>query len=195
MRDSFKPFFAANYKIQPGGPNGGLYSAEYQSIADPSDQLARLELECVAMVSSPFILGSTYSHDNADGYYCLMHMLEHEIPFQFGRFMLNPPNAIFYAWASGGVLGLLATPLLFISSIAMILSCLIPGSKTINGAQVLGTDGILLARLKFNTFNLPITKLICDFIIKKKYGGYQIIFDTFFGKEHPISVISREKGL
>ncbi len=196
MREPFRLFFDEDYRLFPQGPNGTLYTAEYMSIASPEDQLDHYQVLRALVKGSYQSLGTDYSHDNADGYICLNYLgFKQRTPFRLGRFMLNPPNGIFYAWASGGLLGLLALPFLPISSIAMIISCLFTSYKEINGVQVLETDGILLARLRFNTFNLSITKRICDFIIKKKYGGYQKIFDTFYGQFHPISIISKERGL
>lgn len=83
--------------------------------------------------------------------------------------------------------------LLIPTQIAMIVSCY-QEYKTRNGNTMLKTDGKLLAWVRFNTIKMPITRKICNWLIKRnpKFGSWKNVFTIYFGLDHPSSQLDEK---
>ncbi len=199
MRNEFKPYFDSIYGMAPFGSNNILFTAEYTTIAKNEDQLTQLQVAQLLSFKNPAMDEENWSRDNHYGFLALskrFNLTFHNRLYPSNiKYALQPGDLIFFLWASGGLISTIVSPLLFVTSIAMILSVLITSYKSINGKEVLATDGQLLTWLAINNFNLPITKYLCDKIVNKKYGGYYTFFHTYFGPNHPNTVLFTENGL
>lgn len=199
MREKFKSFFGPDMNLSPFGGNDILYTSEYCSLAKGDDQLNVNQVKTLLSKINPIVSIEDWSRDNHIGYICLSKKFGLDAHKQFYKsnikYMLQPGDFIFFIWAMGGLRSLMVLPFLPITSIAMILTVLITEYKTINGQQVLATDGQLLTYLSINTFNLPFTKYICDKIIKHKYGSYAEIAKVYFGEAHPVYILMKEQSV
>lgn len=200
MRTEFLSYFDQLMRLDPQGDNGILYTAEYSTLAKADDQITQRQVRALLQAVNPTDSKTIWSRDNHFGYIALSKRFGfnfHEKLYLSNiKYLIQPNDVIFWLWASEGLIGLLATPFLFISSLAMIFTVLITSYKTIDGVKVLATDGQKLTRLTINSFNLPITKNICNYIVNKKYGGWQIFYSTYFkNPEHPINVLIKEQNI
>lgn len=196
--------------------NGILFTAEYWTLKSKERKLNNYEIDYInkAIDSSKHAKGYyllhpkskeiRFSHDNMTGLICLMKLVGREdykkFKFWFNdirhhwKQRLHPRDIVFYAYCKGGFLGVLAYLFLFIPSLAMIISCL-QDHKVRGGNKILKTDGKKLAWLRLNTLNLPLTKLICSFIINKNmpFKSWKNIFSMYFKNEqHPNNQFKKE---
>lgn len=200
MRDSFKTYFDSNMLLEPGPDNKILFTSEYCSLAQKDDQLTQKQVLNLLRLINPTASKDIWSRDNHFGFIALSKRfgLNYHKKMWLGdiKYLLQPSDVIFFMYATEGFLSFLAFPLLFISSIAMILTVFLTSYETINDQQVLNTSGKILTWLTINSFNLPITKKICDFIVKKKFGSYQVFLDIYFADpNHPIRVLAKEQSV
>ena len=151
------------------------------------------------------------SHDNATGVMCLAKEenkkalipiiglekiknptgLRKLFPFILSR--PHPRDIIMYGFAKGGVFKFIFLPFLWITSIAMIISCM-QNYKIRNNQKFLKTDGKLLAWMRCKAFNMRITWFICNLFIKydddfKNMGN---VAEIYYGKNHPITQLMKE---
>lgn len=200
MKEEYKKYFDNDFLMEPHGSNDLIFTCQYDILTkdiSPSDSLTndQLRRSLYTFINKEL---TEDSHDNHDAAICVSKrsVLTYHKQYKFGKFMLHPRDFIFYGWVTGGFFGLLFLPFLWISTICMIESVLNTTYKTINGVQVLETDGKLLTWMKINTFNLPVTKFICDFIVKRKYNGYKLFFDTYFkDPHHPNRILAGELNI
>lgn len=98
----------------------------------------------------------------------------------------------------------LILPVLLIPSIAMIVSCY-QTHKVRNGIDIIKTDGKILAYLRFTARRMPLTEIVCTWLIEKRfrqskeyafewsYSKWSNVFDRYFlNKAHPILTLIRK---
>lgn len=193
--------------MYPGGENGILFTAEYCMLKD-NEGFNRKHLRAAMNWAISHVTHGKngfksdpkepWSHDNHTGLICISKRLglEHHKKFFYDGWWrrIHPRDLVFYLVVRGGLMGLLTRPFLFITSIAMILSCL-QSYKVRGGRKIVKTDGKILAWMRFNTINMPITKYICTRIVNKHkyFNGWRSVFTTYFvNLEHPILKCSDE---
>lgn len=199
MRNEFKPYFNENNMLAPHGMNDILYTAHFQALTNYFSKgeiktLLDLHKKDREYVNSDF--AGPISHDNFTAFICLSKLVslpKHD--FKPEHAWWHPRDFIFYSYTSNNkVAQMFGFLLLWISCLIMIIGMWQENYKIIDGKKVLATDGKLLTWLRINTFNLPITKWICDYIVKKKYISYELFFSIYFkDKEHPNNVLISEK--
>jgi hypothetical protein len=193
--------------VYPSAENNILFVAEYIALRKNAKELCLIDLElthrAIDLITDvddnllPTDGDGTFSHDNMTGLVCLSNILDysfHKKYFNYGwKRRWHPRDVIFYLYAKGGIIGFLASFLLWIPMIAMAVSCA-QDYKVRQGRKILKTDGKLLAWLRVNSFNLPITKWLCTKIIErnKEFGSWKHCFEIYFGKKHPISQFDEE---
>jgi len=127
------------------------------------------------------------SHDNVTAIvaFSYLYKLRYHMDLKILGKFYHPRDVIFYSYLKGNILAKL---LMFIPSIAMILSCL-RKYKVRNGIKFEAVDGKLLATIRYKCVKMPITKFICEYIMKKRYGEnfeeklYRIYFRN--QEDHP----------
>lgn len=201
MRTEFESFFNSPGMMNPHGTNDILYSAEFNLLGgELTIEQADLGINkyyCRDIDSFKDNDGLSISHDNYDG--CMSLSKQFDLPyhkkFRAGHQNLMPWDLIFYMFISEGIFHYISLPLLFIPSFNLIRSVYVKSYKTIGGKQILSTDGKLLAFLRINTFNLSITRYICNKIVKQRWGSWSFFFETYFGPNHPNTTLAKEKNI
>lgn len=188
-------FFDDRGMLGPHGMNDILYTTEFSTLTkETPNEISQDSAQ--HLIDYHYFLGrfllnsdrtSPISHDNYTGLVCLsmIHELQFHKNMRFGHHCWHPRDLFFYMWLTKGFWHWIGLLFLWVTSICMIESVLNTTFKTINGVDVLETDGKLLTWLCLNSTNVPITKWICDRIAKKKFGGYSQFFEIYFGKSHP----------
>lgn len=195
---SFRPYFFDNGLMAPHGMNDILFTAEFKALGGDLPQEMIISAINKHYDSQWNLVNSdgseVISHDNLTALYCISQLANLPKPgFKPEHAYLHPRDFFFYMWASGGVLGAIGTLFLWIPFLCMVESVLNTTYKNIDGQDVMATDGKLLTWLRINSFNLPITKWICDRIVKWKYGSYQSFFDLYFkDPNHPNRVLAAQ---
>jgi hypothetical protein len=193
--DKYKPFFDENFLLKPWGTNQILYSAEYNSLT------GHFTKEMAATAISPYYHpmtdsitdndGLKVSHDNYTGIVSLSKQVGLDIHnrFRMGNQNWLPWNVVYYLFIMNGPLHYLGLLLLPILSIYCIFNVLVHQyTKT----GFLETSEPLIIYLMLNTVQMPITKLICTFIVKKRLGSWSRYSEIYFGLQHPIYLIMKD---
>jgi len=193
------------HTIGPFGENEILFTAEYWMFKKLLKEEINIDEMDAAIKSqelpdkSGFVSkdkNESWSHDNHSGLVCLSKLagLDYHKKFFYKDMWrrMHPRDLIFYAYVSGGLLGFLATFFLPLLSIIMIISCM-ASYKNIDGDMVPATDGKILSWLRLNTINMPITKMICNLLIKKNFKTWDKVFAIYFkDADHDINVLARK---
>jgi hypothetical protein len=79
----------------------------------------------------------------------------------------------------------------FLLSIVMIIGCARKYKYRTYGngqkVKLIATDSKLLAWLRFKGgLDMPLTKKICEYFIRKNFGSWKGVFDTYFMEGHPL---------
>jgi hypothetical protein len=202
MKNEFATFFDDDYLMSPFGPNGILFTAEYCLLSDKD--LTALQVDQVIGVyydrkTDSFFDsdGFQISHDNYTAIMCLskLYNLNYHKRFRLGHQCLHPRDLFFYCWISEGFWHYVGLLFLWVPFLCMIESVLNTTYKTIDGHQVLETDGKLLTWLRINTFNMPLTKKLCDKIVKWKNYSYKFFFSVYFKPDHPNAILAFNKNI
>lgn len=103
------------------------------------------------------------------------------------KYYPHPRDMIYYGLLAGK---LWAYPLMPILSAIMIHSCW-RNYKAPNGMP--DTDGKLLAWVRLHSYPMSLTKRLCDAGIKKHFGGWRQVFETYFQHpENPVRLLAQE---
>ena len=140
-----------------------------------------------------------WSHDNHTAWLCLAKLIRPDwnmwaFPVDW-KHRCHPRDLIFYGFIrytkTQNSLSTLFWLLLPFVSLTMIISCL-DTRKAGNG--ILRTSGKLLAWLRMEAFpeEFKLTKKICDYIIKRRFGGWYEIFKIYFGEDHINTKLAKE---
>ena len=172
-------WFDDNYLLYPFGENGILFTSEFFTLkkllgrlSERDKFLAKQAIESQRVSPSEFraISEEINSHDNHTGIVCLSYLVGFDYHKRFfwkhWWRRIHPRDIVFYLYLKGGLSRSIASLLMWIPSLAMIISCA-QNYKVRNGRRILKTDGKLLAWLRFNTIKMPITELICTWLIKR----------------------------
>jgi hypothetical protein len=203
----YAKYFDDNGFLPPGGENGLLFTSEYLKLRQLLDEDSMLDYNRVNFAlnvykrqDGNFLVNKKegWSHDNHTGLVCLSHNIDADYhrKIYYSNFIqrIHPRDILFYLYIRGGITKAIAFPFMFICSISMIISCFQSFKYRRIGGEMIKiykTDGKLLAWLRFNTVKMPLTKKICDYIIKKKHKGWGHIFETYFGKRHPNTMMAK----
>lgn len=189
-----------DFLVGPYGEDQILYTAEYAQLLNNKNEYTGFmagRAISTSLINEELPVTNKWSFDMHYGMVCLSKQYDfvYHKRFWWGQihYLLVPRDLILFAFATEGIFHYLSLPFLWIASLWMILGLSISSYKTINGKQVLATDFDLITRLYLNTFNMPITKKICDYIAKNKYGGYNLLIETYFGLAHPITLLTNKK--
>ncbi len=209
MRNEFKPFFKDNFRMASFGMNECLYSTEFLFLGG-LDQSALEDLEQLYFASSLYnyqftlkgiIINSDktipVSHDNMTALTCLTSRYEFNKPkFSPEHAYWHPRDFFFYAYMNGtGLIKAFGFLFSWVTSICLIYSILFDSYKTINGQQILATDGKLLTFLVINTGKYNLTKAVCEFILRRKDKKFADYFLVYFGDQHPNYILAKEKSV
>ena len=138
------------------------------------------------------------SHDNMTALAILVKRYgsHGKIQFEPQHAYLHPRDFFYYAFMCNSLRWrIIGTAFLWISSLCMIYGVAFDHYKNIDGAKVLATDGKLLTWMRINGSNLPITRFICNQIVKYK-GGWSQYFKIYFKDEgHPNRVMAIAQNL
>lgn len=197
MIKSEKHWFDEDFGMSPYGENKILFTAQYLAFYKfpkvYKSKVIRL-IETYRDRDGNWITKGedNLSHDNRTAIVCLSkaYGLEYHKEFiskSLIHSMLHPRDFIFYAYASGGFLGVLGAILYPIALLAMVHSCWV-SYKFRGGKKFIRTDGKLLTWLRCKSFNLKITSLLCTWIIQKGilFGSWKKCFEIYFKEaSHP----------
>lgn len=128
------------------------------------------------------------SHDNVTAIASLSYLLDYEWHKSI-RFLSypHPRDLIYYGLLQKKWWAKLLQP---IHSLLTIHTCW-RYYKAPNGLP--DTDGKLLAWVKFQTYPMPITERICTYFIKKNFGGWKEVFQTYFREpDNPVRLAAEE---
>jgi len=147
-------------------------------------------------IKSSLIAGDrTWSHDNHTAFMSWSKKFGYKYHNNFFWYNWNrrvhPRDIVYYLSLRDDIVGTMAKPFLFITSIAMIVSCY-QEYKIRNGRKILKTDGKILAFVRFNTISMPFTEKVCNWLIKNnpKFGSWENVFKIYFKNEdHPNRVL------
>ena len=175
--------------LSPWGENGILFTAEYlrlKQIANNRKTIYDREhglmaIEHIRVSENEFrAIDEPNSHDNHTAIVSISAQMgfDYHKKFFWKHWWrrIHPRDLVYYLYLKGGVARTLVKPFLFILSAAMIYSCWDTRKKP----EGLRTDGKLLAWLRLNTINMPLTKKICDNLVTTKFGGWHNIFRIYF---------------
>jgi len=189
--------------MAPFGENGILFTSENYALRKKSG-LNMDDIETQAHKSINHVMNKggtdiifgdekdTWSHDNHTGFVCLSRNRgdnKHRKFFykQWWR-RAHPRDWIFFWWIRGGLTGGIAELFLWIHTLIVLQTCY--SSKLATNGK-LDTDGKILAWLRVNSFDMPITKKIINWAIDR-HGGWKEVFIVYFGLNHPNSQYSEE---
>lgn len=191
-------YFDENGLMAPFGENSVLFAAEYLTLVrNESEELrkehARSAIAAVYRGDERFeaVKGEKWSHDNHTAVVCLSKVMGFEwhksLYPKHIMTMIHPKDFIFYAYAAGRWYSPIAFCLLWITSIAMIISCF-QTYKVRNGVKIIKSDGKLLAWLRCQAFDMKVTWFFCKIMLtlNKQFGNFQNCFNMYFtDPEHP----------
>jgi hypothetical protein len=177
-----------NGMIGPHGMNDILYTAEYFALCRTKPIMHIITLIHQHLSRDDKWTNSDgttpISHDNMTAIVCLEKLIGGRILFRPEHAYWHPRDFVFYAWNSNSRFWrIFGGSLLWITSLCMIWSVLVDRYKNIDGKMVLATDGKLLTWLRLECTHMPITKWICDKIVKKR-SGWKHYFQVYFGEDH-----------
>lgn len=133
----------------------------------------------------------TFSHDNLTGVLSLRKLLKLNTPWNeifprdFWR-RIHPRDLV--TWI-GLKIPLIHWVLGWIPALAHIVACI---NEFESDGVTLATSGKLRAWLYINSHNVPLTKWICNAIIGRRGGWYQVFLYYFKDENHPCVVLSKE---
>lgn len=187
---NFKGYFYSNYLMSPHGDNDILYLTEYVKLNGTGIGVieANLAINCYYnSITKTFhnIDGSSISLDNYDAIMCLSKhfYLNYHKKFRWGHQNLCPWDLLFYLHISESYFNWLGTLFLWIPSIWMIISILTSSAQS--------TSTALLTWIKLQSFNLPITKWICNKLVKFKVKSWYTYFENYFkDSNHPNRILA-----
>jgi len=105
----------------------------------------------------------------------------------FNKRFLHPRDIIFYGICNKNIFCYLLFPILFL---IMFISCWSKKEVIAYGAPALKTDGKLLTFIRVRALGWKWLIKFFDFIIEKRFGGWKVIFKTYFRYEdHPNIVL------
>lgn len=108
----------------------------------------------------------------------------------FNERLLHPRDIIFYGICNNNYMAFLCFPVLFI---IMFISCWSKRTVISYGAPALKTDGKLLTFIRVRALNWKWLIKFFDFVIEKRFGGWEVIFRTYFRYEdHPNVILSNK---
>lgn len=199
MREEFKPYFDDNFMLAPHGEDDILFSAEFAALDIAfTKEMARTCIESVKHGNKfyPNENNQTWSHDMHTGMVCLSKITgldyhNHWLWFNAWR-RIQPWNIAFYLLIMDDIMhqvGLLLMPIL---SLYMVYNVLVH-KYTTNG--VLESSEPMIIWLMLQTIEMSLTKRVCNYIVKKRLGGWSAYANTYFVPVHPIATLMREKGL
>lgn len=211
MREEFKSFFNENYLLSPHGEDDIIYTAQFANLSkDYIINMAHMAITSLRHTKQLTILGrltfydkyypnannETWSHDMMTGLSCLSKQFKMDYHNQWLWFnswrRLQPWNIAFYLFIMDDFrhhLGLLLLPIL---SLYMVFNLLVHKYDENN---VLQTSEQLLIWLMLNTIKMPLTKRLCDYIVKKRIGSYYEYARVYFGELHPIPILMKEQNI
>ena len=185
MEKRDEEYFDHMWLMQPWGENSILYTAEFAALG--GDLKPYQAILAIGAHWEPdldrfwFDDDEGWSYDNMTAIYCLSFKfglnVHRRLYWNNAHAMAHPRDFCFYLWLAQPVLGL---PFLWVTSLCMIWCALFTTYKDIDGEKVIATDGDLLSFLRLRSTHMPITQLICDFIMKKKWGGWERFFRIYF---------------
>lgn len=191
-------FKDAKGMIGPGGMNTIVYTVQYLMLGGLLDisflQILFIHLDnesgrwCNSDGTMPV------SHDNMTALAILIKRYGRTaIKFEPQHAYWHPRDFFYYAFMSNSrVWRIIGNLFLWVSSLCMIYGVAFDHYKNIDGARILATDGKLLTWMRINGSNLPLTRLICNLIVRMK-GGWSQYFSIYFkDEEHPNVVMIRE---
>ena len=191
-------FFNDNGLLKPFGENEILYSSQWFLLNKmlntvDADKITLMIKALDSQIHGDELLavpGEDWSHDNHTGYLCLGRNLGFDLKFNaayppdwYKR--MHPRDLVFWGYMWNPYIFWI---LMWIPSIAMIISCL----RKYESNGDLATSTKLLAWLRLNTIKMPLTKMICDAIIKKRWGDWSKVFSYYFKNPlHPNNILSK----
>lgn len=190
--------------------NGVLFTAEfYALLANAGFQFGAGDIRVLLdnqiykpgeRRKTPGLDDDHYSHDNDTGFRtaaCLLAEYYDDDSYRRKMFLgdywknfpgqSHPRDFGFRMATKGGFWRVLAVPFLWITSVAMFISCF-QDYKVRNENKILKTDGKLLAWLRCQALCMPITFKICSAIIRrnKEFGSWKRCFEMYFKvPQHP----------
>jgi len=185
-------YFDDNGLLKPFGENSILFTAEYLTLVRNNERFLRKNhasksIAAVYRGDEEFraVPDEKWSHDNHTAVVCLSKIMGFEwhksLYPKHVMTMLHPKDFIFYAYAAGRWYSPIAWLFLWVTSIAMIVSCM-QKYKVRNGVKIVKTDGKLLAWLRCQAFNLPITWFLCRLALRRNsaFKTFQQCFNMYF---------------
>jgi hypothetical protein len=199
MRDEFQPWFKNNL-LGPHGMNDIIYTAQYFLLSEDEPLLWAWTVidSHIGLANSD---GSRpISHDNLTALVCLISRYDHpahRLPFRPEHAYKHPRDFFFYAANSASPFWrVIGGSFLWVTSLAMIWGLLFRRYKNIDGARVETSDGELLTWLRLNCTKMPLTKRVCDAIVRWRYGGWRYFFNLYYKDNgHPNRVLANERGI
>lgn len=197
MRSSFLPYFDENGLLSPHGEDDLLYLSEFCYLAKDLDTLSE---SYVQRAIDAFMIyaykyrnqNGMWSHDVHTGLVTLSRKYNldyHKLLFYPGwTHRIQPWNVVYYTLLAGYKFAYLGLPIL---SLKMISDVLFDTYKVIDGKSILETDGVLLTWLRLQTGLFPITKGICEYILKRRKKKWFEYFEIYFGNEHPNTILAK----
>lgn len=180
-------YFNEFYHLEPYGENGVLFTAEYFQLLkmrgyDIKNHQGQAFVACKAAILETG--DEPLSHDNMTGIVCLSKIMNLGLHKTYRhrdwKRRAHPRDIAFYLWAMGGIYRILSLPLMPILYISMLWACW----HKKQSMNVLDTDGKLLAWLRFEAFDLKITRYLCTKIIKYRHNcNWADIFEIYFRNE------------
>lgn len=199
MREEFKPFFDENFTMSPWGEDNLLYSSEFAVLSNEfTKEMTFKAIESYNHEGTFYINenNKTFSHDMLIGLVCLSKNkgfnYHNHWQWFFGLHRIQPWNVAFYLFIMDDFrhyLGLLLLPIL---SLYMTFNLLVHKYDENN---VLQTSEQMLIWLMLNTVKMPLTRRLCDYIVKKRVGSYYEYAKIYFGETHPIPILMKEQNI
>jgi len=162
---------------------------------------------------SPCVLSDPSSRDNTTAIVCISHKLGfgyHKDLKILGHYW-HPRDMILFGWLKGGFSRVVCWPLLWISSLLFVVSCIthkkvrpdifecikvwFKTKKWPVRREMIGTDGELICFVLFNCVDMKWTQKICEYFLKKRFGNdfWNKIFSEFFEDEdHPNRILANK---
>ncbi len=199
MRPEFESYFFDDGRMAPHGMNDIVYSTEFLYLGGQLTFLQENKLYSSHILNGLVNSDNTapISHDNLTALTCLSLLISLPGPrFSPEHAYWHPRDFFFYAYMNGtGLIKAFGFLFSWVTSVCLIYSIIFDSYKTINGQQVLATDGKLLTFLVINTGKYNLTKAVCEFILKRKGKKFADYFLIYFGDQHPNYILAKEKDV
>ena len=178
-------YWDKNYHLHPHktkySENGILYAFYYHLLYKQFHKHLyelKIGLALSSFRDNPYNL----SHDNVTAYKCLyLFMFRKPSTHRFAHWhrRVHPRDIIFWRMLESSIFRFLA----IIPAIAMVISCFRSREHT---------SSKLLAWSRLEIVNMPLTKRICDYLIKRTHGSWSDVFAIYFkDTNHPCNVLAR----